>query len=852
MPPSAGLATESLPAATCPAKKDAYAAASPESETKLAAGDERPLVRTTRISTTTIKLYRLTIFVRIAIFVLFFKWRITYAARAISSTDAGGMNKAATFWTVSIAGELWFAFMWVLDQLPKTMPVRRAVDVAALDDDSLLPAMDVFVTTADPNKEPPLATANTVLSILAADYPAGKVTCYVSDDAGAELTRGSVVEAARFAALWVPFSRKHGVEPRNPEVYFNAGEGGGDKARVVARGSYKGRAWPELVRDRRRVRREYEEMRLRIDALQAADAHRRRRRLSLDDARTLRRRGGTADDHAGVVHVLIDSAGSSPQLGDVDGSKLIDLTSVDVRLPGLVYVCREKSHGHAHHRKAGAMNALLRASAVLSNAPFILNLDCDHYVNNSQALRAGICFMIKRSGGGANDAGEVAFVQFPQRFDGVDPGDRYANHNRVFFDCTELGLDGVQGPIYVGTGCLFRRVALYGVDPPRWRPLGGGVAVDAADPAKFGESEPFLASVRVALNKQPEQSHDDGDAIAEASALVSCSYEDGTAWGRDIGWVYGTVTEDVATGFCMHRRGWRSAYYAAAPDAFRGTAPINLTDRLHQVRRWAAGSLEIFFSRNNALLAGRRLHPLQRAAYLNTTVYPFTSLFLIAYCLFPAIPLIATATAAAGWNAVAGLIAMDMPPTPTYVAFLAALMVTLAAVAVLETRWSGITLGEWWRNEQFWMVSATSAYLAAVAQVALKVAAGKEISFKLTSKHLAPANPVAADGKDGQYAELYDVRWTVLMAPTAVALAANVASIAAAWMSSTAGGRWWDAPAAALRVAFNVWVVVHLYPFALGLMGRRSKALSPVLFLFGVVAYLAVRFVYLMLQFHTA
>ncbi|KAF0930352.1 hypothetical protein E2562_032192 [Oryza meyeriana var. granulata] len=849
MPPSASLATESLPAA-CSAKKDAYVArddeASPEAEMKLAAGVERPLVRTTRISTATIKLYRLMIFVRIGIFVLFFKWRITYAARMISSTDGGGVSKAAAFWTASIAGELWFAFMWMLDQLPKIMPVRRVIDVAALDE-SLLPALDVFVTTADPDKEPPLTTANTVLSILAADYPAGKVTCYVSDDAGAELTREAVMEAARFAALWVPFCRKHGVEPRNPEVYFNAREGGGSKARVVTRGSYKGRTWPEMVRDRRRVRREYEEMRLRIDALQACDVQ--RRRLSLADGNGLRRRGGTADDHAGVVQVLIGQAGHTPQVGVVDGSKLIDLTSVDERLPALVYVCREKRTGRAHHRKAGAMNALLRASAVLSNAPFILNLDCDHYVNNSQALRAGVCFMIER-GGRDEDAGAVAFVQFPQRFDGVDPADRYANHNRVFFDCTELGLDGLQGPIYVGTGCLFRRVALYGVDPPRWRPLAlGGVAMDAADPAKFGESASFLASVRVALNNQPEQSQDNGDAIADATALVSSSYEDRMAWGRDVGWIYGTVTEDVATGFCMHRRGWRSAYFAAAPDAFRGTAPINLTDRLHQVLRWAAGSLEIFFSRNNALLAGRRLHLLQRVAYLNTTVYPFTSLFLIVYCLFPVVPLVA---GAGGRNAAAGVVAVDIPPTATYLAFLAALMLTLAAVAVLETRWSGIALGEWCRNEQFWMVSATSAYLAAVVQVALKVAAGKEISFELTTKHLAPSTPATgAAGKD-RYAELYAVRWTVLMVPTSAVLAVNVASMAAAWMST--GGRWWDAPApaAALRVAFNAWVVVHLYPFALGLMGRRSKALSPILFLLGVVAYLAVRLLCHVIQFHTA
>lgn len=28
------------------------------------------------------------------------------------------------------------------------------------------------------------------------------------------------------------------------------------------------------------------------------------------------------------------------------------------------------------------------------------------------------------------------------------------------------GLDGVQGPMYVGTGCVFNRQALYGYDPP--------------------------------------------------------------------------------------------------------------------------------------------------------------------------------------------------------------------------------------------------------------------------------------------------------------------------------------------------------------------------------------------------
>ena len=76
--------------------------------------------------------------------------------------------------------------------------------------------MDVLVTAAGAGREPPLATANTVLSVLAADYPARRLTYYVSDD-GADMM---LFEAARFAWRWVSFCRRHAVESRAPELYF--------------------------------------------------------------------------------------------------------------------------------------------------------------------------------------------------------------------------------------------------------------------------------------------------------------------------------------------------------------------------------------------------------------------------------------------------------------------------------------------------------------------------------------------------------------------------------------------------------------------------------------------------------
>jgi cellulose synthase A len=81
--------------------------------------------------------------------------------------------------------------------------------------------VDLFVSTVDPLKEPPLVTANTVLSILAVDYPVDKVSCYVSDDGASMLTFEALSETAEFARKWVPFCNKFNIEPPAPEFYFS-------------------------------------------------------------------------------------------------------------------------------------------------------------------------------------------------------------------------------------------------------------------------------------------------------------------------------------------------------------------------------------------------------------------------------------------------------------------------------------------------------------------------------------------------------------------------------------------------------------------------------------------------------
>lgn len=81
--------------------------------------------------------------------------------------------------------------------------------------------MDVLVTTADWKLEPPVMVINTVLSLLAVDYPAGKLACYVSDDGGSSILLYSLVEASNFAKIWVPFCKKYNVQVRAPFRYFS-------------------------------------------------------------------------------------------------------------------------------------------------------------------------------------------------------------------------------------------------------------------------------------------------------------------------------------------------------------------------------------------------------------------------------------------------------------------------------------------------------------------------------------------------------------------------------------------------------------------------------------------------------
>ncbi|KAL9274200.1 Cellulose synthase A catalytic subunit 6 [UDP-forming]-like protein [Drosera capensis] len=792
----------------------------------------QPLSRKMPIASSKINPYRIVILLRLAILGLFFQYRILHP-----------VNDAYALWLISVICEIWFAVSWIFDQFPKWYPIERETYLDRLSlryekegKPSELAPVDIFVSTVDPMKEPPLITANTVLSILAVDYPVDKVSCYVSDDGAAMLTFEALTETADFARKWVPFCKKFSIEPRAPEWYFS------QKVDYL-----KDKVNPDFVRERRAIKRDYEEFKVKINRLVGMAQKVPEEGWTMQDGSLWP--GNSVRDHPGMIQVFLGPDGNPDGKG--------------VELPRLVYVSREKRPGFEHHKKAGAMNALIRVSAVLSNAPYLLNVDCDHYINNSKALREAMCFMMDPISGK-----KICYVQFPQRFDGIDRHDRYSNRNVVFFDINMKGLDGIQGPIYVGTGCVFRRQALYGYDAPKQKkPPGktcncwpkwccccwpccsgsrkktkksktkekeikkkvktkeastkqihalenieeGIEGIDSEKSSlmprvkfekKFGQSPVFISSTLMEDGGlPPDDVYSNATRLKEAIHVISCGYEDKTEWGKEVGWIYGSVTEDILTGFKMHCHGWRSVYCMPKMPAFKGSAPINLADRLHQVLRWALGSVEIFLSRHCPIWYGYNggLKPLERFSYINSVVYPLTSIPLLVYCTLPAVCLLTGK--------------FIVPEISSYASILfMALFISIAVTSILEMQWGHVAIDDWWRNEQFWVIGGVSSHLFALFQGLLKVLAGVNTNFTVTSK--------AAD--DGEFSELYLFKWTSLLIPPMTLLIMNIIGVIVGVSDAINNGYESWGPLFG-RLFFALWVIMHLYPFLKGCMGKQNR-----------------------------
>ncbi|CAI0550827.1 unnamed protein product [Linum tenue] len=487
-------------------------------------------------------------------------------------------------WLIALSCESWFAFFWLLAVSTKWTPAEFKTYPERLSErveERGLPAVDMFVTTADPVLEPPIITVNTVLSLMAVDYPVSKLACYVSDDGCSPLTYYSLVEASKFARLWVPFCKKYNVHVRAPFRYFSVAEvssGNGESS--------------EFRQECEKMKEEYGKLCCKIEEATGKQPS------SWDVT--------YSGDLAAFAHV---ERRNHPTIIKVIWENKYDTWAGEEGLPHLVYISREKHPEHPHHYRAGAMNVLTRVSGVMTNAPLMLNMDCDMYANNPLIVRYAMCVLL-------DARREEGFVQFPQSFYGALKDDPFGNQLVVLLQFVGAGISGIQGAFYGGTGCFHRRKVIYGLCPVDNTgkqdrilcPVHGEFS-EKELLRIFGTSIEFAESAGLALkghtNSQTNTSRGRLlDSVEVANQVAGCNYESSSNWGKpNIGWQYGSTTEDVLTGLGIHTRGWSSVMCNPYPVAFLGCAPTGGPASLTQQKRWATGLLEILISGRNPLIS---------------------------------------------------------------------------------------------------------------------------------------------------------------------------------------------------------------------------------------------------------
>lgn len=143
----------------------------------------------------------------------------------------------------------------------------------------------------------------------------------------------------------------------------------------------------------------------------------------------------------------------------------------------------------------------------MTNAPLVLTLDCDMNSNDPQTPLRVLCYVTDPATGS-----DLAFLQFPQRFRGLNKTDIYASEFKRLFLINSLGFDGIKGPNYVGTGTFFSRRSFFGSPT---NPLSPEI--------------PQLHPNRVV--HEPINSP---SILSLAHHVAGCDYEHQTNWGSEV------------------------------------------------------------------------------------------------------------------------------------------------------------------------------------------------------------------------------------------------------------------------------------------------------------------------------
>lgn len=264
----------------------------------------------------------------------------------------------------------------------------------------------------------------------------------------------------------------------------------------------------------------------------------------------------------------------------------------------------------------------------------------------------------------------VAFVQTPQQFWNVDAADPLGSQAELFYGPIQQGKDGWGAAFFCGSNAVLRREALMALGLTKFSRDAVGrarVAMRAGrsrlqellselavrDPAAMPAVETALAAIGLAehhlrrgevlteityelrgrfAGTMVDHADLPADVIAELDSvleLIEVARTDQALAVQPMD--TSSITEDMATAMHLHAMGWASVYHHET--LVHGLAPEDVRTMVSQRRRWAAGTMQVFFSNNPLFVRG--LTVAQRLMYLGTMTSYLNGFSAVIYIAAP-------------------------------------------------------------------------------------------------------------------------------------------------------------------------------------------------------------------------
>ncbi|OUL18386.1 cellulose synthase [Nostoc sp. RF31YmG] len=254
-----------------------------------------------------------------------------------------------------------------------------------------------------------------------------------------------------------------------------------------------------------------------------------------------------------------------------------------VELARLRYIARPKKPGVAHHAKAGNLNYAIFSGE--TSGEFILTLDADHIPKPRFLKRVLPYFYNYNLFIGKYEQNQIAFVQTPQDFYNIPPGDPFGHRANLFYGPLQQGKDGMNAAFYTGTNAVLRREAL----------------------------------ISVGLQYFSDEYTKDEKRLDEFQLIGGVSSN--------------SITEDMNTAMRLHSAGWKSVYHHEL--LAEGLAPDDLSSTLKQRLRWAQGTIQVLVRENPLNKSG--LSFWQRLQYFKTMYSYFSGFATVIFICCPII-----------------------------------------------------------------------------------------------------------------------------------------------------------------------------------------------------------------------